>query len=54
MGQEYNFFWHYILDMHNNYVEDPRFLKVNPLSHLRMSNISEKTLSDAMKNINLK
>ena len=53
-GPRYNFFWLYILDLHNNYVEDPRVLKVNPLSPLRMSTILEKTLSDAMKNINVK
>ena len=40
--------------LHNNYVEDPRVLKVNPLSPLRMSTILEKTLRDAMKNINVK
>ena len=40
--------------LHNDYVEDPRVLKVNPLSPLRMSTILEKTLCDAMKNINVK
>ena len=53
-GPIYNFFWLFILDLHNNYVEDPRVLKVNPLSPLRMSTILEKTLRDAMKNINVK
>ena len=53
-GPRYNFFWLYILDLHNNYVEDPRVLKVNMLSPLRMASIFDKTLSDAMKNINVK
>ena len=49
-----NFFWLYILDLHNNYVEDPRVLKVNPLSPVRMNSILEKALSDAIKNVNVK
>ena len=53
-GSRYNFFWLYILDLNNNYVEDQRVLKVNLLSPLRMDSIIEKTLSDAMKNINMK
>ena len=53
-GPRYNFFWLFILDLHNNYVEDPRVLKVNPLYPLRMSTILEKTLRDAMKNIDVK
>ena len=40
-GARYNFFWIYILDLHNNYVEDPRVLKVNPLSPYRMDSILE-------------
>ena len=53
-GPIYNFFWLYILDLHNNYVEDPRVLKVNPLSPARMNSILEKALSDAIKNVNVK
>ena len=53
-GPRYNFFWIYILDLHNNYVEDPRVVKVNPLSPIRMSSILEKVLSDAMKNMKIK
>ena len=49
----YNFFWLYVLDMHNNYVEDPRVLKLNPLSPVRMSNILEKVLNDAMKSMKM-
>ena len=40
-GPRYNFFWIYILDLHNHYVEDPRVLKVNPLSPYRMQSIFE-------------
>ena len=50
----YNFFWLYILDLHNNYVEDPRVLKVNPLSPVRMNSILEKALMDAIKNVNVR
>ena len=51
MGQNTIFYGFFL---HNNYVEDPRVLKVNPLSPLRLSTILEKTLRDAMKNINVK
>ena len=40
-GARYNFFWIYILDLHNNYVEDPRVLKVNSLYPFRMDSILE-------------
>ena len=53
-GPRYNFFWIYILDLHNNYVEDPRVVKVNPLSPIRMSSILEKVLRDAMKDMKMK
>ena len=53
-GPRYNFFWIYILDLHNNYVEDPIVVKVNPLSPIRMSSILEKVLSDAMKDMKMK
>ena len=43
-GPRYNFFWIYILDLHNNYVEDPRVLKVNPLSQVRLDTILEELL----------
>ena len=43
-GPRYNFFWLYILDLHNNYVEDPRVLKLNPLGPVRMENILENAL----------
>ena len=49
----YNFFWLYVLDMHNNYVEDPRVLKINPMSPVRMSNILDKVLNNAMKNMKM-
>ena len=49
----YNFFWLYVLDMHNNYVEDPRVLKLNPLSPVRMSTILDKVLNNAMKNMKM-
>ena len=43
-SERYNFFWIYILDLHNNYVEDPRVLKVNPLSQVRLDTILEELL----------
>ena len=49
-GPRYNFFWIYILDLHNNYVEDPRVLKVNPLSSFRMDHI----LANMFEKINVK
>ena len=49
-GPRYNFFWIYILDLHNNYVEDPRVLKVNPLSSIRMDHI----LANMFEKINVK
>ena len=52
-GPRYNFFWLYVLDMHNSYVEDPRVQKINPLSQVRMSTILEKTLNDAMKSMKI-
>ena len=52
-GLRYNFFWLYVLDMHNSYVEDPRVQKINPLSQVRMSTIIEKTLNDAMKSMKI-
>ena len=42
-GPRYNFFWLYILDLHNHYVEDHRGQKVNPLS-----TIMDQILSDMM------
>ena len=48
-GPRYNFFWIYILDLHNNYVEDPKVLKLNPMSPVRMERIFE----NALKNIKL-
>ena len=51
-GTIYNFFWLYIQDLHNNYVEDPRVLKVNPLSPVKMKSILEKALSNAIKKVN--
>ena len=53
-GPRYNLFWLYILDLHNNYVEDPRVLKVNPLSPFRMNSILEQALCDALKDIKMK
>ena len=38
-GPRYNFFWIYILDLHNNYIEDNRLLRVNPLSPICMNEI---------------
>ena len=46
-GKRYNFFWIYILDLHNHYIEDPRVLKANPLSPIRLQAI----LENAMKNM---
>ena len=48
-GPRYNFFWLYILDLHNNYVEDHRVLKLNPLSTVRMDSILDSLLSNAVK-----
>ena len=53
-GPRYNFFWIYILDLHNNYVEDPRIVKMNPMSPFRMESILEKACENAMKSMNLK
>ena len=52
-GPGYNFFWIYILDLHNNYIEDPRVLKVNQLSPSRMENILEEVLKTEIQKINL-
>ena len=40
-GTRYNFFWLYILDLHNHYVEDPQVQKINPLFPVRMQSIIE-------------
>ena len=53
-GPRYNFLCLYILDLHNNYVEDPMVFKGNLLSPPRMPNIFKKSLSEAIKNINVK
>ena len=53
-GPRYNFFWLYILDLHNNYVEDHRVLKLNPLSTVRMDSILDSLLSNAVKNVFVK
>ena len=42
----------WLIDLHNDYVEDPRVLQVNPLSPVRMNSILEKALSNAIKNVN--
>ena len=53
-GPRYNFFWLYILDLHNNYVEDPRVLKVNPLSPVRMDKILENILANSLMKVAVK
>ena len=52
-GPRYNFFWLYILDLHNNFVEDHRVLKVNPLSPVRMEEILDEVLKSAIKNMSI-
>ena len=52
-GQRYDFFWVYILDLHNHYVEDHRVLKLNPLSSVRMDSILESLLSDSVKKVSM-
>ena len=52
-GPRYNFFWLYILDLHNNYVEDHRVLKLNPLSTVRMDSILDSLLSNAVKKMSI-
>ena len=47
----HNIFWIYILDLHNNYIEDPRLLKMNPLSPARMESILENVLEETMKKL---
>ena len=37
------------MDLHNNYVEDQRVLKVNPLSPVRMEKILDEVLKTALK-----
>ena len=49
----YNFFWIYILDLHNNYVEDPRVLKVNPLSPIRLQNILEERIKTSFNKMTI-
>ena len=49
----YNMFWIYILELHNNYVEDPRLLKMNPLSPTRMKTILDNLLEMEMKKIKI-
>ena len=48
-GPRYNFFWLYILDLHNHYVEDNRVLKMNPLSPVRMDTILDSLLNNVVK-----
>ena len=45
----HKFFWLYVLDLHNHYVEDPRVQKVNPLSPVRMHSILETLLIENIK-----
>ena len=52
-GPRYNFFWLYILDLHNHYVEDHRVLKLNPLSSVRMDSILESLLSNSVKKMSI-
>ena len=52
-GPRYNFFWVYILDLHNHYVEDHRVLKLNPLSSVRMDTILESLLSNSVKKMSM-
>ena len=47
-GPRYNFFWIYILDLHNNYIEDNRLLRVNPLSPICMNEILIKQAWEAI------
>ena len=44
----YNFFWLYILDLKNQYVEDNRVLKINPLS-LTSAKIKDKNILESKK-----
>ena len=53
MGRDI-FIWLYILDLHNNYVEDPRVLKVNPLSPVRMDKILENILANSLMKVAVK
>ena len=52
-GPRYNFFWLYILDLHNNYIEDSRVLRMNPLSPVRMESILEGLLEDAVTKMSI-
>ena len=52
-GPRYNFFWVYILDLHNHYVEDHRVLKLHPLSSVRMDTILESLLSNSVKKMSI-
>ena len=52
-GPRYNFFWLYILDLHNNYIEDSRVLRMNPLSPVQMESILEGLLGDAVTNMSI-
>ena len=52
-GPRYNFFWLYILDLYNHYVEDHRVLKLNPLSPVRMDTIIESLLNNAVKKMSI-
>ena len=49
----YNFFWLYILDLHNHYVEDHRVQKVNPLSTVRMDQILSDMMISAIKGMEI-
>ena len=52
-GPRYNFFWLYILDLHNHYVEDHRVQKVNPLSTVRMDQILSDMMISAIKGMEI-
>ena len=52
-GPRYNFFWLYILDLYNHYVEDHRVLKLNPLSPVQMDTIIESLLNNAVKKMSI-
>ena len=52
-GPRYNFFWLYILDLHNHYVEDPRVQKFNPLSAVRIDQILSDMMISAIKGMEI-
>ena len=52
-GPRYNFFWLYILDLHNHYVEDHRVQKVNPLSTVWMDQILSDMMISAIKGMEI-